>query len=141
MWSFKTLENDKYMPKKISNDTIKLKYTPQNDLGKLITTIEWEPVEGKYFICVSKICYVFKKNKSSSSSDMVCNYFFHLYATKEDTYSALSNRIFRILKVGLKFCEKHQISNENCNRFNILFIIFNLLAIRALSFDDGYTSV
>lgn len=61
MWSFKTLENDKYIPKKISNDKIKLKYTSQNDLGKLITTIEWEPAEGKYLICVLKICCVFKK--------------------------------------------------------------------------------
>lgn len=61
MWSFKTLENDKYMPKKISNDTIKLKYTPQNDLSKLITTIEWEPAEGKYLIFNSKIYCVLKR--------------------------------------------------------------------------------
>ncbi|XP_055325419.1 tyrosine-protein kinase receptor torso-like isoform X2 [Sitodiplosis mosellana] len=75
MWSFKTLETDKYVPMKISNDSIKLKYAPDNDLGKLITTIEWEPAE-----------------------DMVCNYFFHLYSTNGDTYSALSSQVFRMLK-------------------------------------------
>lgn len=48
MWSFKTLETDKYMPKKIANTTIKVEY-PKNDLGKLTTTIKWEPAEGKQF--------------------------------------------------------------------------------------------
>lgn len=51
IWSFKTLETDNYMPMKISNATIKLNYNDrQDDLGKLITTIEWSPAEGiNYF--------------------------------------------------------------------------------------------
>lgn len=36
-----------YVPKKISNDSIKLKYAPQIVLGQLTTTIEWQPAEGK----------------------------------------------------------------------------------------------
>lgn len=47
IWSFKTLETDMYVPEKISNDSIKLKYAPQNVLGQLTTTIEWQPAEGE----------------------------------------------------------------------------------------------
>lgn len=46
MKSFKTLVNDTYKPKTISNNSIKLRYGP-NESNKLHTMIDWEPAEGK----------------------------------------------------------------------------------------------
>lgn len=46
--SFKTLELENYWPQMISNDTIQVKYLPQNDSNALIAKIEWKPTAGEF---------------------------------------------------------------------------------------------
>lgn len=46
METFKTLENEKYVPNTISNETVQLNFQP-NDLGTLYATINWEPADGE----------------------------------------------------------------------------------------------
>ncbi|XP_031631230.1 tyrosine-protein kinase receptor torso-like [Contarinia nasturtii] len=58
---FKTLNDEYYIPGTISNNTFKLNYDLQH--GELTSIIRWEP-----------------------PTDMICNYYVHLYATREDNY-------------------------------------------------------
>lgn len=111
MRSFETLQNDKYVPKQISNDTIELSYIPDDyDIGKLITTIKWKPAEGEHSIeiYVGINANVFQKTLKYYFliSDMICNYLFHLYATK-DYNSALNSRFFWKLKVFVSITFLH----------------------------------
>lgn len=46
--SFKTIESDNYILEMISNKAIKLSYGAGDNSSALITTIEWEPTEGKH---------------------------------------------------------------------------------------------
>lgn len=58
---FKTLDDEYYVPEKLSNETIKLNYHLEND--ELTSIITWQP-----------------------AIDQICNYYAHLYATREDDY-------------------------------------------------------
>lgn len=48
MKSFKTIENDDYVPQMISNDTIKISYGPSENASAFMTTIQWQPAAGEH---------------------------------------------------------------------------------------------
>lgn len=47
MESFETLDNENYIPNPVLNDTIKLVYSLLNGSETLLTTIKWDPTDGK----------------------------------------------------------------------------------------------
>ncbi|XP_055325409.1 tyrosine-protein kinase receptor torso-like isoform X2 [Sitodiplosis mosellana] len=101
---FKTLDNEGYIPNPISNETIKLGYSVQNSQGPLLTTIKWDPTD-----------------------DKSCNYYIHLYATRDENYLREQNvrklqpiELYHVEEKTLKFeteymMEIHAVNGKHPN--------------------------
>lgn len=48
--SFRTLENEFFVPKSISNDTIKMNYVLKNSSEMLSVKLNWDQTDGRYII-------------------------------------------------------------------------------------------
>lgn len=98
MRSFETLNTDDYVPQMVLNDSITLNYTAKENSSALITTIEWEPTAGSH---------ISNRNENQISEflfllilDMICNYYFLLYPTRDEDYLTSFEQHFRQLKVS-----------------------------------------
>lgn len=81
--SLRTLENEFFVPKLISNDTIELNYVLKNSSKMLSAKLKWDQIDGRYLIKIT-IFYLSIYTYLFTVLDKSCNYDIHVYDPHEE---------------------------------------------------------